>query len=409
MGCWEQLCSCLVILADSTHYLLSVRESCEGTSCSHDVFHRGQILALGHGASAAWAVYVSYLTCMTVHCLHYRFLRQHFNQLEFLFCFRNCHVACQSCVRIKARLLCLCAEFLFPYGFDNLHAVNVYPQIPFNGSLGKWLRRCHYSCHVVRFLAHRVHVCGSSAYVDYHYLTKTVVKQLGALHYCSRCRDDRSVYHVPYMFHSRCICDVILECRLDYSSARFNVHVINPRIYVLYVVQLLSAFFVKNQFHFFLIFDVACVDYWSLKSQSSYLFCVVQGCVSFAVVHSSSYEDEVRLYFFYLLQVCAAKLSCGYIVDDSSCTQGGFFGGSGCHVVNQSVHRHLQSSRCGGCCQHLIVFQAVDSLLPAKVVDCSLEPDSYVPFHYACGRLSLSPKFRVVAIYIFKCIHYCCS
>ncbi len=239
---------------------------------------------------------------MPLHRFEHRFLRQSFYQLELRFCLRYRHIAGQSFVQIDAHLFAVLAHLFFSDGLDNLHPVDIDAQIPFYGSLRLRFRRNHDSGNLVRLCRYRVKIRGSAAYVQYDQIPEAVVQQLGALHDCARRRDDRAVDHIANMFHSRRIGDVLLKSILYNLSTRFYVEVVDLRIYVFYVVKLLSAFLVENQLHLFLILDISRIDDRRLQSQAADFFRIFDGRVPFAVVHAAGDQDQVGIDFLDLRQ-----------------------------------------------------------------------------------------------------------
>ena len=229
-------------------------------------------------------------------------------------------------------------------GLNDFHPVYIYAQVSFYGSLGLWLRCGKYSGNCVRILCNGMNVGSRSAYIYGHHISDAVIKQLGTFHYSSRCRNDRSAYHVSHMFHSRCMGDVILKSLLNYLAAWFNIEGINLWINIVYQVEILSAFLVKDKLHFVLIFNISCVYYRCFKAHSSYHLGIVNCGVSFSVIHTACYENQVRVNFLDSGNIASSQSSNGYIVDYSACSQCRFLGCLGRHIVNQTVNCHFKAA-----------------------------------------------------------------
>lgn len=103
-----------------------------------------------------------------------------------------------------------------------------------------------------------------------------------------------------------CVGDMVLKGVLYYFAARLHVQSVYLRIYVIYYIQVLTAFFIKDEFHFVLVFNVSGVNHRCLESQASYHFSIVNGRVSFSVVDSAGYEYQIWIYFFYAGQVSSS-------------------------------------------------------------------------------------------------------
>ena len=137
---------------------------------------------------------------------------------------------------------------------------------------------------------------------------------------------------------------MLLKSILYNLSTRFYVEVVDLRIYVFYVVKLLSAFLVENQLHLFLILDISRIDDRRLQSQAADFFRIFDGRVPFAVVHAAGDQDQVGIDFLDLCQIGSAQLSGGNVVDDASCAESRLLCRLSRHIVDQTVDRHLQSS-----------------------------------------------------------------
>ena len=253
-----------------------------------------------------------------------------------------------------------------------------------------------------------MNVCRRAADVDNHHFTNTLMQKLRSLHDRARCWNDRAIDHVAHVFHARCVRDVIFERVLNDFAAGLDVHVIDLRVYILYVVEFLTGLFIENQFHLFLVLDVAGVDDRRLETEAADLLRIVDSCVSFAVVDAACDEDQIRLDLLDLLQIRTSEFAGCDEVDDAAGTQGCFLGGSRCHVVDQAVNCHLQTACRRRGRQHLVIFETVDTHLRAKVVDGALQADSDVAFQHRRRSLPLRPEFRIVAVDILECVYYCC-
>ena len=232
----EQLQTCLVIRTDAAHDFFPVRESGQGAACANDVFNRCQVLAFCDGTSAAWAINISDLAGMTFHSFHDCFFCQYLDHFDFIFVLRDRPVSFECLVRIKTRLRSLCAEFFVTDGFDDLHAVDIYAQVAFYRTLGHWFWRGEDACNVIGFAAYGMHVGGRTANVDNHDFADALVQKLRTLHDGAWCRNDRSVDHVTHMLHARCVGDVVFERVLDNLAAWLNIHIVDTRVNVFYII-----------------------------------------------------------------------------------------------------------------------------------------------------------------------------
>ena len=200
---------------------------------------------------------------------------------------------------------------------------------------------------------------------------------------------------------------MLLKSLLDHFPARLYVQVVDFRVYVLNIIQLLAAFLVKDQLHFFLVLDVAGVDYRRLESHGSDHLGVVQGRVALAVINASGDEYQVRVDLFDLGNVGPSEFARSNKMYNAAGSQSRLFGRLGGHVVDQTVDSHLQPACGGGSCQHVVILQTVNFLFVAKIVYGSLEADSYVAVHDRGRRLTLTPEDRFVRVQIRECVDYC--
>ena len=229
---------------------------------------------------------------------------------------------------------------------DYLHSVYIYTQVTLYGSLSFWLRCSKDSCNCIRIFSNRMNVCSSSAYVYGHYITNTVIKQLGTLHYCSRGRDNRSAYHVSDVLHSRCMCDMILKSILDNLTTWFNIECIYLWINIVYQIEILSAFFVEDELHLVLVFNVSCVNYRCFQTHCSYHFSIVDSCISFAVVHATCDKYQVWIDLLDSGDIASSQFAYGNVVNNSTCTESCFLSSLSRHVVDQTMNCHFKSTGC---------------------------------------------------------------
>ena len=237
------------------------------------------------------------------------------------------------------------SEFLFADGFDYLHAVYINAKVAFHGSLCLRFRCRQNSRNRVRVFGHCVNICRRTANVDGHNITDAVIKQFRAFHNRARCRDNRPIYHVAHMLHARCLRDIVLKRVLDDLSARLYIQRVNLRINIINKIESLSAFLIKNQFHLFLILNVSGINYRCVQTHVSYHFRVIYRSVSFAVINAARNQDEVRVNFLNLCEVASSQSSDCNVMNDSSRAKRRFSCSLRSHIIYQSVHRHLQTTR----------------------------------------------------------------
>ena len=143
------------------------------------------------------------------------------------------------------------------------------------------------------------------------------------------------------MFHSRSICNVILKSILNYLTARLNIERIYLWIYIIYDIELLSALFIKDKLHLFLVLYISCINYRNLKTHGANKLRVVKRCISFTEVNTASYQNEIRINFLYLCYIRSSQTTRRYVVDDSTCTESSFLCCLRCHIINEAVNCHL--------------------------------------------------------------------
>ena len=138
--------------------------------------------------------------------------------------------------------------------------------------------------------------------------------------------------------------DMIFESFLNYFSARFDIESIYFGIYIIYKVEILTAFFIKYQLHLILIFNITCIYYRRFEAEAPDHFCIVYGRISFSVIHASRNENKVRVDVLNSCKVASSQPSYGNIMNNSSSTQCGFFGCFCRHIIHQSVNGHLEAT-----------------------------------------------------------------
>ena len=237
------------------------------------------------------------------------------------------------------------SELFFADGFDYLHAVYINAKVAFHGSLCLRFRCRQNSRNRVRVFSHCVNICRRTANVDGHNITDAVIKQFRAFHNRARCRDNRPVYHVAHMLHARGFRDIVFKRVLNNLSARLHIQRVNLRINIVYKVELLSAFLIKNQFHLFLILNVSGINYRCVQTHVSYHFRVVYRSVSFAVINAARNQDEVRVNFLNLCEIASSQSSDCNVMNDSSRAKCRFSRSLSRHIIYQSMHCHLKAAR----------------------------------------------------------------
>ena len=252
-------------------------------------------------------------------------------------------------------------------------------------------------------------VGGGAADIQNDNIADAVVEQLGAFHNGAGSRDDGAVHHVAHVLHARSPGDVILEGVLDDLAAGLYIQLVDLGIYVFDIVKRHAALLIEDELHFLLIFYVAGIDNGNLQPHGTEHFRVVDGRVSFAVVHASRQKDEVGLDLLDLRQIAAAQFPCGHVVDDAARTQRRFLCCLGRHVVDEAVDGHLQTACRGGSRQHLVVFQRVDAGLFLQIFHSAGQADAHVAFQYGGGRLTLGKEHGVVGVQVFKCVYDGCG
>ena len=369
--------------------------------------HLGKVLAFRQGDPPRRPVYVADGAGVAFHSLQDCFFREPFHQLNFIFVLGDGLVGLQSLVRVNAHGLHLLAEFLLADGFDHLVAVDVDAQIAFHGPLRLGFGGRQDAGDHVGVLRYGVQVGGSAAYIQHDNVADAVVEQLGAFHDGAGGRDDGPVHHVAHVLHARGPGDVVLEGILDDLAAGLHIELVDLGIYVFDIVKRHAALLVEDELHFLLIFDVAGIDNGYFQSHGPQHFRVVDGRVSFTVVHASRQKDKIRLDLLDLRQVRSAEPSCGHIMDDAPRAERRFLRRLGRHVIDEAVDGHLQTAGCGRSRQHLVVFQGVDARLFLQVFDGAREADAHVAFQDGGGRLTLGKEHRMIGVQIFKGIYNC--
>ncbi len=250
-------------------------------------------------------------------------------------------------------------------------------------------------------------VGGGAADIQNDNIADAVVEQLGAFHNGAGGRDDGTVHHVAHVLHARGPGDVVLEGILDDLAAGLHVELVNLGIYVFDIVKRHAALFVEDELHFLLIFNVAGVDNGNLQSHGTEHFRVVDGRVSFAVVHASCQKDKIGLDLLDLRQIRSSEASCSHVMDDAACAQRRLLGRFRRHVIHEAVDGHLQAAGGGRSRQHLVVLQGVDAGLFLQVFDGAGQADAHVAFQNGSGCLTLGKKHRMVGVQVFKGVYNC--
>ena len=200
--------------------------------------------------------------------------------------------------------------------------------------------------------------------------------------------------------------NMLLKGLLNHLPAGLYIQCVDFRIHVFNNIQLLLTV-LENQFDFLLVLDVARIDDRNLQSHAADHLGIVQCGIPLAVIHAARDKNQIRLNFPDLLQVGPAKPSAGHIMNDSARTQRRFLRSLGCHIINQSVHGHLQSAGRGRSRQHLSVFNAAYSFVLTKVVDSALKSDPHISVEYRSRCLTLPPEARMIGIQIRECVDHC--
>ena len=199
---------------------------------------------------------------------------------------------------------------------------------------------------------------------------------------------------------------MILESILYDLSARFHVQSVYLRIYVVYQIKILSAFFIKYQFHLILVFYISGVHHRSLEPKASYHFRIVDSRISFTVVYASCYEYQIRVDLLYPGQIASSQPSHGNIVNNSSSSKSSFFGCLCRHIIYKTVYSHFKTAGGGRSCQHLIIFQLIYVHFTAEVVYGPLKTNSNVSVHNGSRSLTLRPENGIIAVQVFKCVYH---
>ena len=380
-----------------------MRQSGQRTAGTNDIFNLRQVFALCQGLSSGRSIDIANLPRMAFDSSQNRLFRQAFYQLELILRLRDCHIRFQCFLQIDVQLLLtFLAQLFFADGFNDFHAVDVYAEVALYGSLCFRFRRGQNAGNRIGVLGYGVHIGSRTADIDDHTVADAVIQQLRTFHNRSRCRNDRTVYHVSDVLHARRLGDVVLEGLLNDLAARFDVQGVDLRIDIIDQIEFLSAFFIENQFHFILVFNIAGIHNRGMQSHIADHFCIIDCGIPFAVVHTTRDQDQIWVDFLDSRQIASSQSADRNIVNDAARAECRFSRRLGSHIINQSMDGHLQAACRGRGCQHFIIFQTVNVHLPTEIIDSSLQSDTNIAFQHRSRRLSLRPKNRIFAVKVFE-------